>query len=226
MSELTPSARRALRARAHHLNPVVAIGQNGLTPAVLHEIDVALLKHELIKVRVTNPQRAAREASSSLICKELECASVQHLGRIFVLYRENPDAAKTAALQPDTRSFRKTGERKPVRLKTAPRTPLDPVRERRRATQVGLPVSGKGRRGAARHQPADLPLSDGSRTASKTLAPARRRRANDPATPDTSRTASKTLTPTRRRRVSDLATPDTSRTAGKTLAPTRRRRVK
>ena len=45
MNPLTSTARRALRAKAHALNPVVAIGQHGLTPAVLHEIDVALLAH-------------------------------------------------------------------------------------------------------------------------------------------------------------------------------------
>ncbi|MBA3775044.1 MAG: YhbY family RNA-binding protein [Betaproteobacteria bacterium] len=155
MSELLPPARRALRARAHHLQPVVAIGQHGLTPAVLHEIDVALLKHELIKVRVASEQRATRDALLSLICKEIECAAVQHLGRIFILYRENPGAAKTVAAKPDTRSVKKTRAGKSVKLKTGARTPLDPVRERRRATQAGLPVSGKGRRGAARHQSSD-----------------------------------------------------------------------
>lgn len=164
MSELLPPTRRALRARAHHLLPVVAIGQHGLTPAVLHEIDVALLKHELIKVRVASEQRATRDALLSLICKEIECAAVQHLGRIFVLYRDNPDAAKKAA-KPDTRSVKQTGAGKPVKLKTGARTPLDPVRERRRATQAGLPASGKGRRGAARHQPSDAVVSDASRAA-------------------------------------------------------------
>jgi len=52
MNPLTPSQRRALRAKAHHLDPVVTIGHHGLTPAVLHEIDVALLAHELVKIRV------------------------------------------------------------------------------------------------------------------------------------------------------------------------------
>ena len=50
MRTLTPAARRALRAKAHHLRPFVSIGQHGLTPAVLHEIDVNLLAHELIKI--------------------------------------------------------------------------------------------------------------------------------------------------------------------------------
>ena len=176
MSELLPPARRALRARAHHLHPVVAIGQHGLTPAVLHEIDIALLKHELIKVRVASEQRATRDALLSLICKESGCAPVQHLGRIFVLYRENPDAAKTVALRPDTRPAKKPGAGKPVKRKTGARTPLDPVRERRRATKTGLPASGKGRRGAARHQPSDAAVSGASGAAGAAYGDERRRR--------------------------------------------------
>ncbi len=175
MSELLPSARRALRARAHHLHPVVAIGQQGLTPAVLHEIDVALLKHELIKVRVAGEQRATRDALLSLICKEIECAAVQHLGSILILYRENPAAAKKAAPKPDTRSGKQPRAAKPVKLKTGARAPLDPVRERRRASQAGLPASGKGRRGAARHQPSDGTMSYASGTAGAAAIDDRRR---------------------------------------------------
>jgi putative YhbY family RNA-binding protein len=62
MDPLTPSQRRELRAKAHHLQPFVTVGQHGLTPAVLHEIDLALLKHELIKVRVFSDARDEREA--------------------------------------------------------------------------------------------------------------------------------------------------------------------
>ena len=155
MSELLPAARRALRARAHHLHPVVVIGQHGLTPAVLHEIDAALLKHELIKVRVASGERVVRDALLSLICKEIECSAVQHLGRIFVLFRENPDAVKRPVAKPESRSVKKPGAGRSAKVKTGPRTPLDPVRERRRAMQSALPTSGKGRRGAARHQASD-----------------------------------------------------------------------
>ena len=59
MKPLSPAERRALRAQAHHLDPVVLVGQHGLTPAVLHEIDLALLKHELVKVRIATDDRAA-----------------------------------------------------------------------------------------------------------------------------------------------------------------------
>ena len=87
MNPLTSAERRALRARAHALNPVVSIGQHGLTPAVLHEIDVALLAHELIKIRIWNDDRAARESLYAKVCAELDAAPVQHIGKLLLIYR-------------------------------------------------------------------------------------------------------------------------------------------
>ena len=83
MRTLTPAERRAFRAKAHPLHPVVSIGQHGLTPAVLHEIDVKLLAHELIKIRVFNDDRGEREALLARICDDLDAAPVQHLGKIL-----------------------------------------------------------------------------------------------------------------------------------------------
>src|SRR3982751_3293859 len=70
-SDLSPVERRALQARAHALHPVVSIGEEGLTPSVLHEIDVNLLAHELIKIRVFNDLRGAREALLHQLCEVL-----------------------------------------------------------------------------------------------------------------------------------------------------------
>lgn len=55
--ELTPAERKAHRAEAHHLDPVVMIGADGLTPAVVKETDAALNAHGLIKIRVLGNQR-------------------------------------------------------------------------------------------------------------------------------------------------------------------------
>jgi len=96
MKPLDPALRRTLRARAHHLGVVVSVGHHGLTPQVLHEIDLALLAHELVKVRVFNDDRDARESMLERICSELDCAPVQHLGKLLILWRENPDAAAKA----------------------------------------------------------------------------------------------------------------------------------
>jgi len=103
MIELTTEQRKALRAAAHHLNPVASIGQHGLTPSVLKEIDGALKAHELIKVKLQGIEREVRDAMFSEICGALECAQVQHIGNILVLWRENPAEEKVAVAKPSTR---------------------------------------------------------------------------------------------------------------------------
>lgn len=89
--ELTPAEKRTLKARAHHLRPVVILGDAGLTDAVLREIDVHLKSHGLIKVRTAAEDRTARQTDSSAICSALDAALVQHIGRILVLYRPRPE---------------------------------------------------------------------------------------------------------------------------------------
>ena len=93
MTELAPIQRRALRAAAHHLNPVVSISQKGLTPSVLAEIDRCLKAHELIKLRLYGIEREVREPLFLEICTALGCAEVQHIGNLLVLWRENPKDA-------------------------------------------------------------------------------------------------------------------------------------
>lgn len=94
MKELNPAERRALRARAHHLHPVIMIGEAGLTPAVLHEIDNALKGRELIKIRVLGDDRRAREALIGRICAALSASPVQHIGKILVVFRPRPESAE------------------------------------------------------------------------------------------------------------------------------------
>jgi RNA-binding protein len=154
MKTLTPTERRTLRAKAHHLDPVVTIGQHGLTPAVLHELDLALTKHELVKIRVFSDAREAREATLAQIVEAMDCAPVQHLGKVLVVWRENPELRnKAVEPKPEAKARKRPGKLKGVK-KTGPRTPLDPVRERRRVarTDPEAAPTGKGRRGAARHE--------------------------------------------------------------------------
>lgn len=95
MLQLSSLQRRELRARAHGLNPVVSIAENGLTEGVLKEIDVCLTAHELIKVRVYGDSRDDRIAYLEQICDQLGAAPVQHIGKLLVVYRPAPaDAAK------------------------------------------------------------------------------------------------------------------------------------
>jgi putative YhbY family RNA-binding protein len=144
MKSLTPTERRDLRAKAHHLEPVVTVGHHGLTPAVLHELDLALLAHDLVKVRVLGDDRGAREAMLAQACEALDCASVHHVGKVLVLWRPNPERKKKApkAAEPAKPA------RAPARKRPAQRTPVDPVRERRRAgrTQEKPPVGDQSRR--------------------------------------------------------------------------------
>jgi len=93
---LSPIQRRALRAAAHPLNPTVAIAGNGLTPNVLKEIDVSLKAHELIKVKLHGIERAERAALLDQVCAELDCAPVQSIGNILVLWRPKPEGAGEA----------------------------------------------------------------------------------------------------------------------------------
>jgi putative YhbY family RNA-binding protein len=91
MLKLSSEERRSLRARAHSLNPVVSIATNGLTDAVMKEIDQSLKAHELIKVRVYNDNREEREAHLQSICDTLGAAAVQHIGKLLVLWRPAPE---------------------------------------------------------------------------------------------------------------------------------------
>ncbi len=150
MDPLSPAQRRALRAKAHHLHPVVTIGQHGLTSSVAHEIDLALIKHELVKIRVFSDARDDREALLARICADQECAAVQHLGKVLVVWRPSPEVAKIAPVKREPRAATKSGAKRPRAPKTGPRAPVDPVRERRRGTQADTPIVGKGTRGAAR----------------------------------------------------------------------------
>ncbi|NHC06125.1 putative YhbY family RNA-binding protein [Azonexus fungiphilus] len=112
MQQLTSAQVRELRARAHGLNPVVSIAENGLSDAVLKEIDVCLKAHELIKIRVYGDSREDRLAYYERICQELAAAPVQHIGKLLVVYRENPEK-----LTVDRNNSQKTRAAAPRRTK-------------------------------------------------------------------------------------------------------------
>lgn len=92
--ELTPAQRKVHRAEAHHLDPVVMIGNDGLSAAVKKETSAALDAHGLIKVRVLSDDREAREAMFRTLADELGAAPIQHIGKLLVLWRPQPEKAK------------------------------------------------------------------------------------------------------------------------------------
>ena len=106
--QLTPAERREQRANAHHLDPVVLVGGDGLTPAVKKEIDAALNAHGLIKVRVFNDDRVARELMYQELTAELNAAPIQHIGKLLVLWRPQPEKEKVVSedRKPGPRDFK------------------------------------------------------------------------------------------------------------------------
>lgn len=72
-----------LKARAHHLHPVVMVGQQGLTDAVIKETDAALTAHELIKVRVFGDDRAERVEICNALCEAVDAQLIQHIGNFW-----------------------------------------------------------------------------------------------------------------------------------------------
>jgi RNA-binding protein len=89
MLGLSPAERQKLKGRAHKLDPVVMIGADGLSAAVIAGIDRALKSRDLIKVRV-NAERDERETMLAEICAKTGAQPVQHIGKILVLFREIP----------------------------------------------------------------------------------------------------------------------------------------
>lgn len=114
MLTLTVAQRVELKARAHALNPVVIVGDAGLTPAVINEVDRSLKSHDLLKIRVAGAERADREAMMQTLCETLGCAPVQHIGKILVVYRPLPETpAETRRRKKATKPLtkRQLGER-------------------------------------------------------------------------------------------------------------------
>jgi RNA-binding protein len=106
--QLSVAERKSHRAEAHHLDPVVMIGNDGLTAAGKKETDAALSAHGLIKVRVLGDDRDKREAVYQQLCDELGAAPIQHIGKLLVLWRPKPkkEKAEDEDRRPGPREFK------------------------------------------------------------------------------------------------------------------------
>ena len=87
---LSNSQKRYLRAIAHSLDPVILVGQKGITPAVLKEFDGALSHHELVKVKLSDTDREQRADSIQRLRVGTKSEIVQTIGRVASFYRRNP----------------------------------------------------------------------------------------------------------------------------------------
>lgn len=90
---MTGKQRKHLRSLAHSLDPVVIVGQRGLTDSVIRQVDSALDDHELIKVKIASECPIDREEAAGILVLQTECEVAGIVGRILILYRarkENP----------------------------------------------------------------------------------------------------------------------------------------
>ncbi len=95
---LNVKQRQHLKALAHHRKPVVQVGNAGVTAAVIKEIELALGRHELLKIRLPGVEREARTEMLKKICEATGADAVQEIGRVAIVYRraEKPRIALPA----------------------------------------------------------------------------------------------------------------------------------
>jgi putative YhbY family RNA-binding protein len=131
MAELIMSAkeRQHLKGEAHRLNPVVLMGAEGLTDAVVQEVDRALTAHGLVKIRTPGDDRAEREQIFADLAERLSAARVQAIGKVLVLFRPQPDDASGQSA---------------AKAATAPaRSPKAPARVPKKRAAADTPQRGK-----------------------------------------------------------------------------------
>ncbi|MBR7792000.1 YhbY family RNA-binding protein [Undibacterium sp. FT147W] len=151
MLKLTPAERSELRSEAHGLKPIVLIGDAGLSPAVLKEIDAGLNAHGLIKVRVFGDDREARSAMYDTICAELNAAPIQHIGKLLVIYRPKLEGVKETKLVKKGRGLREVTIVKPSPSGTKkPTVSKVMVKGNERVTQGGNVKRAKPRQASAK----------------------------------------------------------------------------
>ena len=80
-----------LRGLCHSLNPVIMIGQKGLTDEVINELNLALDHHELVKIKIAMDDREARHAMVASICEKSHSEAVQEIGKTVSVYRLNTE---------------------------------------------------------------------------------------------------------------------------------------
>lgn len=167
---LSPTERKALRAAAHHLDPVVMLGEAGLSDAVVAETDRALNAHELIKIRVQGDDRQARAQAMTELCSRLGAAAVQSIGKLLVIYRPRPEPTPTrgAPHQPK----KQAGE---TRSKSRPSVARKPGAKTAQGARAGSNRQSPNR-SATRSGPASDERQGGRPAAGRSEGPASKRK--------------------------------------------------
>ena len=96
---LSDAQRKYLRRLGHDLDPVVLVGNSGLGPNLVAELDGALAHHELVKVRARVGDRDVRDQLLAELAASTRSEMVQRIGHVALFYRANPE--KTKILLPD-----------------------------------------------------------------------------------------------------------------------------
>jgi RNA-binding protein len=100
---LSSKERAALRAEAHHLDPLVHVGHQGLTDALRQALDDALRTHELVKVALAKSTEVSAKDAARELADALGADVVQTIGRTCTLYRENPELERKRGAPPPWR---------------------------------------------------------------------------------------------------------------------------
>lgn len=94
--KLTESQKRHLRGLAHQLKPCIHVGNAGVTPAILGELNGALAHHELLKVKIRSTDRDGRDAAIAEMVEKSGAFLVSRIGNVAVLYRPDPEVPRLA----------------------------------------------------------------------------------------------------------------------------------
>ena len=95
--------RAELRAEAHHLDPTVHVGQQGLSPSLIDSLNDALRTRELVKVKLGNKDDVKPKDAANALALATNSAVVQVVGRTATLFRANPDLLRKAGALPPWR---------------------------------------------------------------------------------------------------------------------------
>jgi len=214
---LSSAERRTLRARAHDLDPVVMIGDSGLTDAVLAEADRALGRHGLIKVRVFGDDREARLRMAALLSQRLGCALVQSIGKLLVLWRPGAEPTEAQTPRPPARrreaavpkKLAALGKPAPKRRARPSRADQDEPAPRRRLASKQLRAGPGIRSAKGALDPTVMPRTRGAAPAGTAV-----ERAPRPTTQRSSARGAGTPAPSRGQAGRKSAKPSVARTPG------------
>jgi RNA-binding protein len=152
---LTGKQRRHLRSLAHHLDPVVHVGHEGISPAVLAQIDAALAAHELIKVRISTDSPDGREEAAELISAGTKSEIAQVIGHVVVVFRRRTAKKKAkVALTPGGVSGQKGSKGRPPsqRAKAKAKTAKARAKKRQKLARGHQRAESRSGRGGRTHR--------------------------------------------------------------------------